>query len=241
MLGALVSSGASAATDAADPTALQGPTVGIDPHWAMAGRNQLWHSYRASSVGASRVQRLTTLTDISSLGIVLFTIERQANLGRKADRLGARRERESHSSMLVTYATPFEDAGRLWVSAGLSAQRKRLMTAIVGGHVMKTGEASISAGWVQDDHWQLSARYLIDQLSSRHANWRRAIELSAGARASGSSMVAGISYSPDFQNAVAPRVGIAARRDRIASGDAQVMTMSGRDRSSIALSFSTGF
>ncbi|RVT89374.1 hypothetical protein [Sphingomonas crocodyli] len=216
--------------------------MGIDPHWAMAGHNQLWHSYRATTQGAGRVQRLTTLTDISSLGMVLFTIERQANLGRRTkDRLGARRERESHSSMLITYATPFEDAGRLWVSAGLSAQRKRLMTAIVGGHVMKTAEASVSAGWVQDDHWQLSARYLIDQLSSRHANWRRAIELSAGARASGSSMIAGISYSPDFQNALSPRVGIAARRDRIASADAQAMTMDGRDRSSIALSFSTGF
>ena len=242
MLGGLVSSGASAAVEAADTVALQGPTLGVDPHWTMAGHGFLRHTYTGTTGGANRVQRLTTLTDMSMLGVVLLTIERSAATNRKAmERWALRREKESHSSMLVTYATPFDDAGRLWMSAGMSSQRKRLSTAIVGGHKMKLMEASVSAGWIQDDHWQFSARYLMDQASSRHATWRRAIELSSGARALGNRMVAGISYSPDFQNAGAPRVGIAARRDRLSSRDADALAMNGRDRSSIALSFSTGF
>ena len=242
MLVGAVSSAASASTETVDSVALQGPTVGVDPHWTMAGPNRLFHTYRAATDGASRVQRLTTLSNVSTLGVVLFTIERKSNFGRKAlDRLGVRRDKESRSSVAVTYATPFDDTGRLWVSAGLNAQRKRLMTGIGDGRMMTSGEASVAAGWVEDNHWQISARYLVDQASSRRAAWRRSIDLASGARASGSSMVAGISYRPDFQSLGAPRIGIAARRDRLTSGDAQALAMNGRERSSLALSFSTGF
>ncbi|RVT91167.1 hypothetical protein [Sphingomonas crocodyli] len=173
-----------------------------------------------------------------------FTIAIDKVKGRK---LGGRQAGEkkqanlSRSSVMIGYGVDASESGRLWLSAGMIGESRRRAVPMAGGRKLVSGTASIGAGWVQDDRWQLSAHYQLNFDDSKWAGMQRGIELASGGRPSGRNMIAAIAYSPDFGQAHAMRIGIEARHGRMTADDAQAMAATRRDRQTIALTLATGF
>ncbi|TZG24183.1 hypothetical protein [Sphingomonas montanisoli] len=165
----------------------------------------------------------------------------------KGRKLGGRQAGEqkqanlSRSSVVIGYGFDASESGRLWLSARMIGESRRRAVPMAGGRKLVSGTASVGAGWVHDDHWQLSAHYQLAIDDSKWSGAQRGIELASGGRPTGSAMIAAIAYSPDFGQAQSMRIGIEARHGRITADDAQAMASTRRDRQTIALTLATGF
>ena len=149
--------------------------------------------------------------------------------------------RVSRSSIALGYTIDASESGRLLLSAGMLGESRRRAVPMAGGRKLVSGIATVGAGWLQDNHWQISAAYQRHFDDSKWTSLQRAIELSSGGRPAGNMMITAIAYSPDFGQANAMRIGIEARRGRMRADDAQAMATTRRDRSTIALTLATGF